>query len=103
RAEVGNATLIREKTLDAWSFGGIETTFQDVRYACRSLSRSPGFAATVVATLALGIGANLTMFSLMRAVLWRPLPYPEPDRIVTIQVDARNRSATGAAMGEVLD
>ena len=53
--------------------------------------------------MALAIGATLTMFSLMRAVLWRPLPYPEPDRIVTIQVDARNVPNTGATPGEVLD
>jgi len=81
----------------------IESAFQDIRYACRSLRRSPGFTAVVVTTLALGIGAILTMFSLMRAVLWRPLPYPEPDRIVTIQVDARNVPNTGATLGEVLD
>ena len=81
----------------------IEAGARDIRYACRSLLRSPGFSVIVVATLALGIGANLTMFSLMRAVLWRPLPYPEPNRIVTIQVDARNVRNTGATPGEVLD
>src|SRR5258707_11847507 len=80
---------------------GIETMFQDIRYAGRSLLRSPGFTAIVVVTLALGIGANLTMLSLMRAVLWRPLPYPEPNRIVMIQVDARNIPNTGATMAEV--
>jgi putative ABC transport system permease protein len=77
--------------------------FQDIRYACRSLLRPPGFSAVVVATLALGIGAALTMFSLMRSVLWRPLPYPDPHRIVVVQVDARNVFNTGATIGEVLD
>jgi predicted permease len=101
--EAGGLESIKEGVREAWLGNGIETTVQDVRYAWRSLLRSPGFTAVVVATLALGIGANLTMFSLMRAVLWRPLPYPEPDRIVTIQVDARNRHNTGATMGEVFD
>ncbi len=81
----------------------IETTFKDVRYAFRSLSRSPGFTVVVIATLALGMGANITMFGLMRAVLWRPLPYPDPNRIVVVQVDARNVPNTGATGGEVFD
>lgn len=99
--EAGGIEQIKEEVREVWLGQGIETTFQDVRYAGRSLLRSPGFTAVVVATLALGIGANLTMLSLMRAVLWRPLPYPEPNRIVMIQVDARNISYAGATMGEV--
>jgi predicted permease len=98
--EAGGIEQIKEEVREAWLGHGIETAFQDVRYACRSLLRSPGFTAVVVVTLALGIGANLTMFSLVRAVLWRPLPYPEPNRIVMIQVEARN-SLNGATMGEV--
>lgn len=81
----------------------VSSVFQDIRHACRALLRSPAFTAIVLATLSLGIGASLTMFSLMRAVLWRPLPYPEPDRIVTLQVDARNVHDTGASPGELLD
>ncbi len=101
--EAGGIENIKEEVREAWLGHGIETTVQDIRYSCRALLRSPGFTIVVIATLALGIGANLTMFSLMRAVLWRPLPYPEPNRIVTIQVDARNRHDTGATMGEVFD
>jgi putative ABC transport system permease protein len=56
----------------------------DVRYACRGLARRPGFALTILVTLALGIGANTAIFSLVRAVVLKPLPYREPDRLVHI-------------------
>jgi len=100
--EAGGIEQIKEAVRETWLGQGIETVLQDIRYAGRSLRRSPGFSAVVIVTLALGIGANLTMFSLMRAVLWRPLPYPEPNRIVVIQVDARNVSNAGATRGELL-
>ncbi len=100
--EAGGIDQIKESVRGAWLGQGIDTIFQDLRYAVRSLLRSPGFATLVIVTLALGIGANLTIFSLMRAVLWRPLPYPDPDRIVAIQVDARNVSNAGATRAELL-
>jgi putative ABC transport system permease protein len=85
QAQFGNFTLQRERTRDMVISRWIDTTLRNLRYALRTLAKSPGFAATVVLTLALGIGANSAVFSAIDAVLLRPLPFPEGDQLVSVE------------------
>ncbi|MEI9972230.1 MAG: permease prefix domain 1-containing protein [Ignavibacteriota bacterium] len=101
--DAGGVAQVQEAVREAWLGNTVDTAVRDVRYALRTLRRSPGFTAVVLFTLALGIGATVTMFSVMHAVLWRSLPYPAADRIVYLQFDARGVADAGAMPAEVLD
>jgi predicted permease len=88
RREFGNATLIEEKAREAWQWQRLETLLSDVRFALRRLARAPGFTVTVLLTLAIGIGANVAVFSVLNCVLLKPLPYPESNRLVSLHLNA---------------
>ena len=85
RCEFGSVPAAQERFYlkDRWA--GLEKLLRDLRFACRSLSQSPGFAITAILTLALGIGANSAVFSVMNAVLLRSLPVSDPDRVVYLR------------------
>ena len=74
--------------------GGMDALIKDVRYAVRTLIRKPGFAAVAIVTIALGIGANTAIFSVVRAVLLQPLPYEDPEELVLLWGEMRNRGVT---------
>ena len=80
----GNPALLREEARATWTWTGMETSLRELRYGLRTLRRTPGFTAIAILVMALGIGANVALFTVVRSVLLKPLPYPHSDRLVAI-------------------
>ncbi|HEV7552260.1 MAG TPA: permease prefix domain 1-containing protein, partial [Candidatus Angelobacter sp.] len=93
RRQFGNILLLEEHSREVWQWAMLEAMLRDLKYALRQLRRNPGFTFTVLLTLSVAIGANTAVFSIVNALLLRPLPYSEPERLASLM---RNYRTSGA-------
>jgi predicted permease len=88
----GNPTVLRDEARSFWSWNWLESASRNLRYGARTLLRTPGFSLTAILVMALGIGATTSLFTIVRSVLLRPLPFHEPDKLVMLYEHFRQRS-----------
>ena len=88
----GNPTVLRDQTREAWTWNWLEQLWRDIRYGARTLMRTPGFSVIAILVMALGIGANVALLTVVRSVLLKPLPFRDIDRLVRLfEADAQGR------------
>lgn len=97
RREFGNSTLIKEITREMWGWAALERLLEDLRYTGRILRNNPGFASVAILSIALGVGVNTAIFSLIDAVLLRPLPVRSPAELVCIGDPSRTGALSEGA------
>jgi predicted permease len=99
----GNPALLREETRATWSWNWLEAAVREVRYGFRTLGRTPGFAALAILVMALGIGANVALFTVVRSVLLNPLPFPAPNQLIALYSKADTGKGGSVAAADFYD
>ncbi len=100
RRQFGNALLLEEHSREVWQWAVFDSVLRDLKYTFRQLRRNPGFTFTVLLTLSVAIGANTAVFSMLNALLLRPLPYPQPERLGSLVSHYEGIGSTGKATSE---
>src|SRR5271155_868974 len=106
----GNPAALRDQARETWSWSGVESVLREVRIAVRTLLRAPGFALIAIGVMALCIGATTSLFTVMRSVLLRPLPFKDPDKLVMVyehfrdpDINAQGFNYNSVAPGDYYD
>ena len=98
---IGNPALLRDQTRATWNWNWMEIWVRDLRIASRTLWRTPGFSLIAIGVMALGIGANIALFTTVRGILLKPLPFRDPDRLISLHENTNDQFQYNAVAGGV--